>query len=69
MLKVVIYIEVNRGRFNEGEHLKFPISSNPKGPYNHHIMVRVDTGADVNCMNENTFNKLFSRSTSFCMPP
>ena len=22
-------------------------------------MVRVDTGADVNCMNENTFNELF----------
>ena len=33
--------------------------SHPKGSYNHHIVVRVDTGADVNCMNENTFNELF----------
>ena len=33
--------------------------SHPREPYNHHIIVRVDTGADVNCMNENTFNELF----------
>ena len=59
MLKVVNHIEANRGRFNEGKQLKFPIVSHPKGPYKHHIMVRVDTGADVNCMNGNTFNKLF----------
>ena len=59
MLKVVNHIEANRGRFNEGKHLKFPIASHPKGPYNHHIVVRVDTGADVNYMNENTFNELF----------
>ena len=43
----------------EGKHLKFPIASHPKGPYKHHIVVRVDTGADVNCMNEKTFNELF----------
>ena len=55
MLKVVNHIEANRAKFNEGKHLKFPIVSHPKGPYNH-IIVRVDTGADVNCMNENTFN-------------
>ena len=60
MLKVVNHIEVNRGKFNEGKHLKFPIVSHPKGPYNHHIVVRVDTGADVNCMNEKTFNELFA---------
>ena len=59
MLKVVNHIEANRGKLNEGKHLKFPIVSHPKGPYNHHIVVRVDTGADVNCMNENTFNELF----------
>ena len=59
MLQVVNYIEANRGKFNEGKHLKFPIASHPRGPYNHHIMVRVDTGADVNCMNEKTFNELF----------
>ena len=59
MLKVVNHIEANRGKFNEGKHLKFPVVSHPRGPYNHHIVVRVDTGADVNCMNENTFNELF----------
>ena len=55
MLKLVNHIEANRGR-REGKHLKFPIASHPKGPYKNHIVVRVDTGADVNCM---TFNELF----------
>ena len=40
------------------ENTSFPIVSHPKGPYNHHIVVRVDTGTDVNCMNEKTFNEL-----------
>ena len=57
MLKVVNHIKANRGKFNEGKHLKFPIVSHPRGPYNHHIVVRVHT--DVNCMNENTVNELF----------
>ena len=47
------------GSVNEDKHLKFPIVSHPRGPYNHHIIVRVDTDTDVNCMNENTFNELF----------
>ena len=55
MLKLVNHIEANRG----GKHLKFPIASHPKGSYKHHIVVRVDTGADVNCMNEKTFNEFF----------
>ena len=59
MLKVVNHTEANRGKFNEGKHLKFPIVSHPRGPYNHRIVVRVDTGADVNCMNEKTFHELF----------
>ena len=59
MLKVVNHIEANRGKFYEAKHLKFPTVSHPRGPYNHHIVVRVDTGADVNCMNEKTFNELF----------
>ena len=59
MLKVVNHTEANRGEFNEGKHLKFPITSHPRGPYNHNIVLRVDTGADVNCMNEKTFNELF----------
>ena len=50
---MVNHIEANRGSF------KFPIASHPRGPYNHHVIVRVDTGADVNCMNEDTFNELF----------
>ena len=51
IFKLVNYIEANRGRI-EGKHLKFPIASHPKEPYKHHILVRVDTGADVNHMNE-----------------
>ena len=58
MFKLVNHIEVNRGRM-EGKHLKFSIAKHPKGPYKHHIMVRVDTGVDVNCMNKKTFNELF----------
>ena len=58
MFKLVNHIEANRGRM-EGKHLNFPTPNHPKGPYKHHIVVRVDTGADVNCMNEKTFNELF----------
>ena len=50
MLKIVIHIGTNRGP--QGKHLKFPIATHPKGPYKHHLMVRVDTGHDVNCMVE-----------------
>ena len=57
MLKIVNHIGTNRGP--QGKHLKFPIGTHPKGPYKHHLVVRVDTGADVNCMNEKTFNELF----------
>ena len=57
MLKIVNHIGANRGP--QGKHLKFPIATHPKGPYKHHLVVRVDTGADVNCMNEKTFNELF----------
>ena len=49
MLKLVNHIEANN----------FQIASHPKGPYKHRILVRVDTGADVICMNEKTFNELF----------
>ena len=55
MFKLVNYIEANRERM-EGKHLKFPTANHPKGPYKHHVVVKVDTGADVNCMNEKTFN-------------
>ena len=58
MLKIVNHIGTTKGP--QGKHLKFPITKHPKGPYKHHIVVRVDTGADANCMNEKTFNELFS---------
>ena len=57
MLKIVNHIGATRGP--QGKHLKFPINTDPRGPYKHHLVVRVDTGADVNCMNEKTFNELF----------
>ena len=58
MLKIVNHIGANRGP--QGKHLKFPITTDPGGPYKHHLVVKVDTEADVNCMNEKTFNELFS---------
>ena len=57
MLKIVNHIGANKGP--QGKHLKFPITTHPKGPYKHHLVVRVDTGADVNCIIETTFNELF----------
>ena len=62
MLKTVNHIEANKGKFNEGKHLKFPVVSHPRGPYNHHLVVKVDTGADVNCMNDKTFQELFPKA-------
>ena len=56
MLKIVNHIGATRG--SQEKHLKFPINVDPRGPYKHHLVVRVDTGADVNCMNEKTFKKL-----------
>ena len=55
MLKVVN----NTGTTSGTETLKFPIDVNPRGTYKHHLEVSIDTGADVNCMNEKTFKKLF----------
>ena len=59
MLKIVNHIGATRG--SQEKHLKFPIDEDPRGPYKHHLVVRVDTGADVNCMNEKTFKKLFPK--------
>ena len=55
MLKVIN----NTGITSGTESLKFPIDVNPRGTYKHHLEVSIDTGADVNCMNEKTFKKLF----------
>ena len=57
MLKLVNHIGATKGP--QGKHLKFPIDVDPRGPYKHHLVARVDTGADVNCMNEKTFKELF----------
>ena len=59
MLKIVNHIGTTSG--TEEKHLKFPIDVDVRGPYKHHLVVRVDTGADVNCMNEKTFKKLFPK--------
>ena len=55
MLKVVN----NKGTTSGTETLKFPIDVNLRGTYKHHLEVSINTGADVNCMNEKTFKKLF----------
>ena len=55
MLKVIN----NKGTTSGTECLKFPIDVNPRGTYKHHLEVSINTGADVNCMNEKTFKKLF----------
>ena len=56
MLKIVNHIGTNRGSW--GKNLKFPKATHPKGHHKYHLVVRVDTGADVNCMNEKPFKEL-----------
>ena len=53
MFKTINHIEATRGP--QGKHLKFPITTRPKGHYKHHLVVK----ADINCMNEKIFNELF----------
>ena len=48
MLKIFNHIGATSG--SQEKHLKFPINVDPRGPYKHHLVVRVDTGADVNCI-------------------
>ena len=59
VLKIGNHIGATSG--SQEKHLKFPIDVDPRGPCKHHLVVRVDTGADVNCMNEKTFKKLFPK--------
>ena len=59
MLKIVNHIGITSG--SQEKHFKFSIDVDPRGPYKDHLVVRVDTGADVNCMNEKTFKKLFPK--------
>ena len=55
MLKVTNHTGTTSGT----QFLKFPIDVDPRGSYKHHLEVSIDTGADVNCMNEKTLKKLF----------
>ena len=41
MLKIVNHIGATSG--SQEKHLKFPIDVDPRGPYKHHLVVRVDT--------------------------
>ena len=66
MLKIVNHIGTTSG--SQEKHLKFPIDVDPRGPYKDHLVVRVDTGADVNCMNEKTFKKLFPKVKLYVCP-
>ena len=59
MLKLVNHIGTTSG--SQENRLKFPIDVDPRGSYKNHLVVRVDTGADVNCMNEKTFRRLFPK--------
>ena len=59
MLKIVNHIGATKG--SQEKHLKFPIDVDPRGPYKQHLVVRVDTGADVNCMKEKSFKRLFPK--------
>ena len=58
MLKIVNHIGTTKGP--QEKHITFPIDVDPRGSYKHHLVIRVDTGADVNCMNEKTFKEVFS---------
>ena len=59
MVNIINHIGTTSG--SQEKHLKFLIDVDPRGPYKNHLIVRVDTGADVNCMNEKTFRKLFPK--------
>ena len=59
MLKLINHIGTTNGA--QKKHLKFPIDVDVRGSYKDLLVVRVDTGADVNCMNETTFRKLFPK--------
>ena len=66
MLKIVNHIGTTSG--SQEKHLKFPIDVDLRGPYKHHLVVRVDMGADVNCMNEKTFRRLFPKAKHSVCP-
>ena len=64
MLKIINHTGTTSGT----QFLKFPIDVDLRGSYKHHLEVSIDTGADVNCMNEKTFKKLFPEVELFVCP-
>ena len=58
MLRVINHLQTYQGKFSEDKYIKFKVSSHPSKSFDDHLVVRVDTGADVNCMNEVTYKAL-----------
>ena len=68
MLKLINKIGTQPRAVSEGKHPKFKVASHPALPFKDEIIIRVDTGADVKCMNENTFKALFPEVKLTCCP-
>ena len=66
MLKIVNHTGATKE--SQEKYLKFPVDVDPRRPYKHHLVVRVDTGADVNCMNEKTFKRPFPKVNFLYVP-
>ena len=64
MLKIINHTGTTSGT----QRLKFPIDVDPRGPYKHHLEVRVDMGADVNCMNEKPSGDFFPKWSFLYVP-
>ena len=50
MIKLINKVNTTQTTVSTGKHLKFKVASHPRKPFNNHLIVRVDTGADVSCM-------------------
>ena len=59
MSKIINKVRTTQGLSEAAKHLRFKCASHPRKPFNKDFIVRLDTRADVNCMNENTFRALF----------
>ena len=66
MLKLINHIGTTNG--TQEKHLKFPIDVDVRGSYKNHLIIRVDTGADVNCMNETTSGDCFPKYNWMSVP-
>ena len=64
MLKLITTLEKYRDGVQTQipeKNLKFKIGLDPQKTLDDHIIMRVDKGADINCINENTFHSLFPK--------